>query len=594
MQGQHQHIPLLLVLIMALGCVPQGRSPAGEAAPAPAPEPAIVRREISAPAAATAARLIQEARNHLEQGRSARALETARRVVEEFSAAPGSSEALVIWAESAIALEEYGEAIEPAGRYVVLFTEGDVRTDRGLLLLGRALFGDSRLREGVEAMVRMSGQEDNLADEALALIQSGAIGLTTEELEELTAQPPLGLMHTPLVVELAVARHLQGDPEGARSEAERALSLGARGDTRALAQAVVRGRVEEALQAPVIGAILPASGSPSMSRLAELIEEGMRTALARARRETRRPIRLEVLDDGGDALVQRSLVANLERVGAVAVVGPLLDRTFAAAAAARNRPVPMISPAAATIPEGVGSVYSLAGPDPGPARAVARQAVREGLYRVSAVYPRSAEAEFELREFRQEFLDQGGVMTGEVSYTPGSTHFLEHLDTAASREPQALFLPLPPRDVRVLAPQFTFFGLDSLGVRILGTAGWTADEVVKGVDSRHTDGVVAVTPHDPEQPSGAEERFVAEYESFHRKSLRSPVPALGYDAVGLVLEALKTGARTPEQVGRALERIRRYPGASGILSVRDGRVVREHYVVRFDHQTLQVLERPSM
>lgn len=537
--------------------------------------------------------MIAEARAAAEAGRADEAMAAAERIVREFPSAPGSSEALILLAEAALEIGAYDEAAAAGARHAALFPDGDPRADRGRLLIGVAFLGAGRAREGVASLLRLSYASPDLLEQALRHIDRAVVALGTEELRELASTEAPGVLLAPLITEIAVAHHLDGEGEAARSQALRSLDIGATGEARRVAEAVRTGNLEAALDGVVIGAILPRTGSPSVRTFASLVEEGMRVAVARAQRETRRPIRLRIEDDPGGAFGQESVVSSLEQSGVVAVVGPLLDDALGAAARARRGPLPMISPAARTVPEALAGVYSLQGLDPGAARAIAAYAVRAGLRRVSAIFPRSPEGSFEVEVFQRAYSDAGGVLEGRISYDPGITHFQDQLLEAASYEPQAVFLPLPPRDVEILAPQFTFFGLDSLGIAILGTAGWTVDEVVRGVDPRHTDGVIAVSAEAPATPSEAHMRFVSEYETLLRRSLRSSVPALGYDAVGLIVAAWRGGARSPEEVRRALDRIHGYQGATGVLSVREGHIVREHQLVRIEGRTLESVPDPG-
>lgn len=583
---------LVLALVVS-SCVPaQGGRPQPEA-PEP-PEPPIAEGALSPAAEAAAAGLLRDARRFLDQEEYTRAQEASRRVVEEFPAAPGSSEALLILAEATLRLGDPAGAAEAADHYVRLLPAGDERTDQALLLLGTARVREGRFVDGVRTLLRIAGTDPGIRTEALERIRQVTPRMDASTLEGLAEEIPDAPLSAPVLAELGAARSLRGDDEGARRLAERALAAGAEGPDRELAEATLTGRVDEVLgRSPPLGAILPSSGSPTMRRFAAFVEEGIRVALAESGRASRRPVRLEILDDEGKASVETSLVEALERGGAIGVVGPLLDVALEAAARARTAPTPIVSPTARYVPEGLEAVYSLLGPDPGAARSVARHALEQGLRRVVSVYPSTYEARFEARAFGQEFTESGGALLAEIQYDSGSTHFADPLDQAAKLQPDALFLPLPPADVRVLAPQVTFFGLDSLQIRVLGTAGWTAEDVRRNVDPRHTNGVVATTAQLPGRPSEAYRRFVAEYEALHRKTLRSGVPALGYDAASLILEAFRSGARTPGDVRAALESIRDFPGASGTLSVLDGRIVRRHYVVRFEDRELMSIAEYS-
>ncbi|HSR43004.1 MAG TPA: ABC transporter substrate-binding protein, partial [Longimicrobiales bacterium] len=158
--------------------------------------------------------------------------------------------------------------------------------------------------------------------------------------------------------------------------------------------------------------------------------------------------------------------------------------------------------------------------------------------------------------------------------------FEEHLAVVQQLRPEALVLPVPMADIELLAPQLTYFGLDTLGIRFLGTAEWAEPGVLQTTPHRHTDGFVVATPRRPGGPTEAYLRFVEDYETVLRKTLRSSIPALGYDAAGLMLEALASGMRSPRALRAALEEIRDFPGATGTLSIENGRVLREHHLVR--------------
>ena len=138
----------------------------------------------------------------------------------------------------------------------------------------------------------------------------------------------------------------------------------------------------------------------------------------------------------------------------------------------------------------------------------------------------------------------------------------------------------------VLRADEAFFGLDTLAIRTLGTSGWTDPQTLEAVDQRHTNGVVATAPVDAGPDSPGYTRFREAFESHFRRTLVSPVPALGYDATILLLEATRNGARSAEDVHAALQRIRNLEGATGVFSVIDGRVERRTHIVQIEHGTL--------
>ncbi|MDE0356501.1 MAG: penicillin-binding protein activator [Gammaproteobacteria bacterium] len=339
---------------------------------------------------------------------------------------------------------------------------------------------------------------------------------------------------------------------------------------------------EPELAAPLVGVMLPMSGSPFMREYSELIEEGMRAAVASAPQRDGLPV-VRVIDSGRGLDEARRALAELEAEGLSAIVGPLQEAAVARVAEGRRRPVPMIAPAARELPESQAGVYSLAGPDPGPAGALGRAAWEEGIRRVVAIAPSTAYARFEVEAFREAFRMGGGVLAGAFYYPPGQVDFRAEVGELIRIDPDAVLLPLPSlpaMDIPQVAGQVQHYGLDdSLSVEVLGTAGWSTSDVLRDVDVNFTEGVLTVTARPPGRPEPAYEDFVRAYETVHRKSLRSDVPALGWDIMGLLLAAFRTGARAPDEVRAALEEINGFEGATGTLAVENGRITRVYQVV---------------
>jgi ABC-type branched-subunit amino acid transport system substrate-binding protein len=112
------------------------------------------------------------------------------------------------------------------------------------------------------------------------------------------------------------------------------------------------------------------------------------------------------------------------------------------------------------------------------------------------------------------------------------------------------------------------------------------------VDSRHTDGVVASTVRLTQDETEAFQRFRDAYEALFQKSLRSQVPAFGYDGAALFLTALETGPRNSMELLAALEDVKNLEGATGNLSVDRGWVTREPLLVRIqDHELIYIGRR---
>lgn len=598
--GAREGLIRLLLAGVVAAC---GGAPAPEVGPATAAPrfPAIETGSASPGAAAEAARLLLEARRALEADSLETARTLARRVTEELPRAPGSSEALWIEARAAEGVGELEGAAGAVARFRELLPAGHGLAAPALVLHGRVLLAAERWEEGVRTLFRLpASASDSAGEEVLAAVRRGASEMSFRALEALVedAPPPeWDPLLPPVLAEYALGLYTRDRVDEAVAAAERSLDLAgpSAGPEMELARSIVAGEVTvDRRSAVVLGALLPSTGSPTEQRYATLIRQGIEARLQSGREGQTVPASLEVRDDSGSVSGSALSLSSLVNLGTVGIIGPLGNQTLEAAAEARTRTVPILSPTAQEIPEDAEAVYSLNGRDPGAALALARYAASRNVGSAVIVHAGTPKHSFEARTFAEEFRRLGGSVLRQVSYPPGSTFFEEPLRTVRELLPDALVLPVPVADVQLVAPQLTYFGLDTLGVRVLGTEEWGEPEVVSSVEPRHLNGVVVATPRPPggEMPGWAE--FVERYESLHRETLRSRIPALGYDAAGLLLEAVARGAREPEEIPEALEGIEAFEGATGYLYVENGRILRRYHLMRLrNRETIPVAAPPE-
>jgi ABC-type branched-subunit amino acid transport system substrate-binding protein len=182
------------------------------------------------------------------------------------------------------------------------------------------------------------------------------------------------------------------------------------------------------------------------------------------------------------------------------------------------------------------------------------------------------------------------VVVRTLTYPGGTTGFGAQLQEVVRLAPSGLVVLLPQgdRDVELLAPQLVFYGVREVeGMVLFGNEAWTLDSVLESLQAPLTNGVLAVSswPEVGEFGPGWSE-FVSAYEETFRRTLRTPTPALGYDAARLLLTAARLGGGTPEGTLRALQEVREFPGATGVFSVIDGRIVRRYFPVRIEDRRL--------
>ncbi|MDP2959363.1 MAG: ABC transporter substrate-binding protein [Longimicrobiales bacterium] len=613
---------LFPLLLGASGC----KAPPPASAPAPPerfPDPVLQRGPISTAREAHAAELFRAAEEALAAGSPATARANAAQVVELYPQAPVSGLALLTLARAALQTGALQTADEAAERFARLLAEGDPRGVEARLLQAEAQAGRGDHAARLERLLRIGPRVPAATlPRAVEAARQAVAALDLAQLERILERTSAGRQ----VRAVALARYAallegEGRAEEAGSVARAALDAGALGSDSVTAVLVLRGgaAVEGAraavpsgaarpqggsLRTLTLGSVLPMGGSPAFREFAEALAEGIEVAATTYLEGV--AVTLEARDDRGDPSLAAALVADLERTSALGIVGFLEDGALDAAAARRTGAIPLVSPTARTaVGEGV---YTLSGSDPLGAAAMARYAARQGFQRVAMLHSTSPESQEEADAFASALAPTAIPVMARLAYDPSSTFFQEQIlgarealrgeDIRAGRrapgdtlggepwDPVALFVPVPPEDVELLAPQLTFYGLDTLGIQILGTSGWTDEQTLAIVDIRHTDGVVATAQTGGGRTSAGYRRFREAYERHFQRTLVGSTPALGYDAAVLLLEAARTGARTPAQLRSALDRIRTLDGATGSFSVVGGRVVRHSAVVRIQHGIL--------
>jgi len=564
--------------------------------PAGPPVPSIVPGELSREGRREARRLLLAAQDSLQSGGYSGALAAADSVISGFPELPGSARALWIKAQAHEALGNPVAAAEAGASFAALLDPEHPLLPPAVLLQARALQETASAEVALEALLSMPpGTPDSILGPGRELMRTLAPVIPIRDLEqEMEALSPAYPLRGVIATELAMALYLQGEEDEAVRLAESVLQGALESREEALARAVVQGRLEEALGIPMnVGLVIPRTEvSPNLAQYGEWFQEGVQVALEAFREELPRPVRLEVLDDGGTPLGARTAIRTLEEMEAMAALGFMGQGVLEEAAQAREGGMPLIPPFSFLPQEEAPNVYSLSGPDLGEALRLARIARDLELNTVAIVRPETMEARLNAQAFSEEFQALGGTVPREIVFDSGGTFFQPQFQQVEEILPDGMFLPLRPRDIQLLAPQVTFYGLDTLGVQMLGTSGWTDPAVVQGVDSRHTDGVVAATARLSQDETEAFRRFREAYEAQFQKSLRNDVPAFGYDAAAVLLEALKAGPRNREELVAALEEIRDLPGATGVLNVQSGRITREPLLVRIqDHELIYITRR---
>ena len=253
---------------------------------------------------------------------------------------------------------------------------------------------------------------ESVTGEVLEELQAAVAGVSRRDLMALAEvadgwtddDPRIG----PLFAELAVRHAFLGDARRAHARARRVVGAGAEGEALQMAEAVLSAELSGFVdQWPVIGAILPESGSPANREYARLFAEGMEVAAAMARRAG---VRVELLLEDNQGTRSGSVrgVSELVSRGASAILGPLSDENLEAAARAAPNGVSLLSPTARRLPPRRPGVYTIGAGDPGAARTLAQATAQLGYVDAVVVHPDSPEGTLEARSFEDGFFELGG------------------------------------------------------------------------------------------------------------------------------------------------------------------------------------------
>lgn len=590
----------VVALLLVAACTPAGPSASAPAEAEPA-GPILAAAPISREEEETARQLYQQAQVALAADRLREAEAAAGRVVDQYPSSRVSVAALWLRAQVRAQgdgpVDTAGDVPAAAGadperdarlqgaqqdleRLVRVLPAGDERVAPALLTLARVQAARGDAAAGLRTALTLPQGARQPEESMVAWARRTAITLTAQELERvLDGADPGQPLRIPVLVAYARSLRLAGDEDGARRFARSALDAGAAGTDMETARALVEGRrlpLDGAGPVPV-GLVLPLGGSPAFQVFAREIQEGVETALEAWGLTD--DVELLILDDGGDIPTAANLVRSAEARGAVAILGLLEESTLAAATRSRVA-IPLISPTAWEVPTDAPGVFSLNAFDPGAAEALAEWAADSGIRQVAIIHASRGASARDAQLFSERFQARGGSVLRTFPYEPGVTFWESQIKAAAALRPEALVLPVPPEDLPGMAPQVTFFGLDTLGIRILGTGAWTDPQILGDVDPRHTNGVVAATPVRSLPDSEGYRRFREAYERRFRRSLvDGAVQALGYDAASLVFRGIFAGAGRPQEVAAALAQVRDLQGATGSLSVVDGELRRLHHLV---------------
>jgi len=266
----------------------------------------------------------------------------------------------------------------------------------------------------------------------------------------------------------------------------------------------------------------------------------------------------------------------IEQDKVVAILGAATSGiTMAFAPIAEEHKVPFVSPSATspdvTVKDGKTLAYAFRACfiDPFQGEVAAKFALNDlKAKRAALLVNQSDEYAIGLaNSFKETFLKGGGEIVAEEKYSKGDKDFNSALTRIKAQKPDVLYLPNYYEDVGLQIRQARDLGLD---IPILGGDGWDSPELVKLAGSASNLNNAYMTAHfSPESTEPAVQTFV---KLFKEKYGSEPngFHALGYDAAGILIDAIKrAGEANPQKIRDALEATKDFQGVTGKISFDD-------------------------
>ncbi len=353
-----------------------------------------------------------------------------------------------------------------------------------------------------------------------------------------------------------------------------------------------------------LGIVAPISGSSSA--YGKAITRGVRLALARGRSSGLPAFALVGVDTGEPAVNSAEEVADLVTRGkVVAVVGPLFSREVGwVGSIAKKYQVPFITASATggNLAAGGGFLFRDTVTNEHAAKAVAEYATRRlGLKRFVVLHPNDAYGTVSAQAFEVAARTAEATILASNSFDRDESDFSELIRRIKSmdakwggaylpkRDPvdtspprykpgfDAIFIPATAQTAGLFASQLAFFDLGDLV--LIGTGGWNDPDLLK-IGGRYLENAIFVDGFF----QGSQDRTVREFVKAYRDAYGeapSIFAAQAYDAAGMILRAIDSGARTGASVRESLAQVKAFPGAAGRTTILpDGSADRSLFFVK--------------
>lgn len=253
----------------------------------------------------------------------------------------------------------------------------------------------------------------------------------------------------------------------------------------------------------------------------------------------------------------------------VAVIGEVAStRSIAAAPVFERAGIPMVSPSSTNekVTQEGPHIFRVCFIDPFQGKVMAKFAADDlKAKKVAILREQSSDYSVGLADvFKAEFEKAGGKIIADASYKTGDTDFRSQL--AQAKGADAIYVPGYYTQVGTIARQARELGIKA---PLMGGDGWDSEKLVEGAGGpgKALENCYFSNHYSKDDKSERTQTFVKAYTSEYNKA-PSGLAALGYDAMKIIAEAIKSGnSADREKVTAALAETKNFPGVTGDITI---------------------------
>lgn len=255
----------------------------------------------------------------------------------------------------------------------------------------------------------------------------------------------------------------------------------------------------------------------------------------------------------------------------VALIGEVASgRSLEAAPIAQRSGIPMITPASTNekVTEIGDHIFRVCFIDPFQGTVCAKFARKLGAKSAAILTDVSKDYSLGLaKSFKAEFEKEGGVITGQQSYSGGDKDFSAQLTAVKAGNPEIIFLPAYYTEAPLVIRQARQLGIT---VPFVGGDGWDSPELIS-VGGPAVEGCYFSNHFSNQSTDPQVVAFVTAYRKAYHEDPDAMV-ALGYDALKLLADAMtRAGTSDPAKVNAALAATKDFPGVTGRITLDEHR-----------------------